>query len=198
MEEDVNILFLGVGGVLNTSHYNSEKEIEEKVKILSDICRCLDLKVVITSGCRGAINEETLEIDHEAGWTLFLFYLFNKYEIPVYGRTKIIGKNLDEDGHIYIESWKEDEIIEYLSSHSEIKSYCVLDSDYTPFIHRESDLDKVRSHLVTTNYLNDLDPIDEGVMPYHKDMIEEVLKMKNDYRKIAYKRLGWNTDYFKD
>ncbi len=197
MLEDVNIIFLGIGGVLDTFHLGSNEQIEAKVKLLSDILMENNAKVVITSGCRGAINEETLEIDHECGWVLFLFYLFDKYNIEVYGRTKFINKYLNNDKHVYIESWKEDEIRVFLFTHSEIAHYCVLDCDYSPYLNGgKSDLDKVRSHLVTTKYSNDLDNSDEGLMPYHAAMIKEVLSMKNDYRKVAYRRLGWNTKYF--
>ena len=81
--------------------------------------------------------------------------------------------------------WKEDEIRLYLYRHPEIEHYCVIDDD--DLQPHNSDLNKVRDHLVKTIYYSDK-PEEEGLLPKHKEEIKEVLKKDNDIKKLVLKR----------
>ena len=170
----MNVIFLDFDGVLNTIHFKSQEDIERRIKILSEICKEYDCKVVIEASSKDAIDEETLEVEKES-WVNGIFPLFNKYGIECIGRTPTVEKNIAEN--IYLPVWKEDEIILYLERHPEVKHYCVIDDDDTKtWYHWEkSDLDKVRDHLVTTiNYSNI--PEEEGLLPKHKQEVGLILK----------------------
>lgn len=53
-----NVIFLDFDGVLITYHYQSDKDIERRIKILADICNYYDCKVVISSSMKNTIHEE--------------------------------------------------------------------------------------------------------------------------------------------
>ena len=170
----MNIIFLDFDGVIDTNYYKSDEQMEEKIRILSDICHEYDCKVVIEASAKDAINEETLEIDKDSTWIIKIFEWFKKYNIKCIGRTPNVSKG---NG---ISMWKEDEIIEYLLSHPEIEHYCIIDDDDLTDMHRQSDLDKVRNHLVKTkDFLLD-NPEDEGLQPYHKEEVGKILQLEND------------------
>ncbi len=184
----MNVIFIDFDGTLDSYYYKAYEDTEEKVKILADICHEYDAKVVIEASAKSAINEETMEIDSKAEWVLYLFYLFNKYDIDVIGRTPEVRRYTSPDRHSYIGMWKEDEIRLYLMRHPEIEHYCVIDDDdLTKVFHRKSDLDKVREHLVSPDYYNDDNPELEGLQPYHKEMVGEALKKENDVLKLMLK-----------
>ena len=79
----MNVIFLDFDGVLDTVHYLSNEDVEKRIKILADICKEYDCKIVIDASAKIAIDEETLEIDGE--WVEFIFDCFNKYEIECIG-----------------------------------------------------------------------------------------------------------------
>ena len=170
----MNVIFLDFDGVLDTYHYNSEKDIERRIKILADICAEYDCKVVIEASSKDAIDEETLEVAEDS-WVRIIFELFKKYNIECIGRTKSLEENMND--FTSSPMWKEDEILEYLKMHPEIEHYCIIDDDDAKTImHWEiSDLDKVRDHLVQTIYYSK-NPDEEGLLPKHKDEVEKVVK----------------------
>ena len=170
----MNVIFLDFDGVLDTHHYNSLEDIERRIKILADICKEYDCKVVIEAGAKTEIDEETLEVNKDS-WVNEIFELFKKYNIECIGRTPNVEKKISEN--IYLPMWKEDEIIKYLKMHPEIKHYCIIDDDdRKSMLHlKVSDLDKVRDHLVETNYYSD-NPDEEGLLLRHKDEIARILK----------------------
>lgn len=170
----MNVIFLDFDGVLGTSHYNSQEDIERRIRILADICKDYNCKVVIEASSKDAIDEETMEIA-DGSWVNIIFELFKKYEIECIGRTPNIEKKIDE--FTYLPIWKEDEIIEYLKMHPEIDHYCIIDDDDTKSImHWEvSDLNKVRDHLVETIYYSN-NPEEEGLLPKHKSEVVKILK----------------------
>ena len=180
----MNVIFLDFDGVLDTNYYRDNSQIEEKIKILADICHTYNAKVVIEASAKLAIDEETLKIDPDAEWVLFLFSLFKKYNIDVIGRTPEVRKYDDHSRHSYISMWKEDEIRLYLMWHPEIEHYCVIDDDDLTDMHRKSDLDKVRHHLLKTEYYNDKNPEEEGLQEYHKEEVGKILQKENDVRKL--------------
>ena len=180
----MNVIFLDFDGVLDTIYYKENNQIEEKIKLLADICHTYNAKVVIEASAKLAIDEETLEIDPDAEWVLFLFSLFKKYNIEVIGRTPEVRKYDDHNRHSYISMWKEDEIRLYLMRHPEIDHYCVIDDDDLTDMHRKSDLNKVRHHLLKTEYYNEENPTDEGLQEYHKEEVGKILQKDNDVKQL--------------
>ena len=181
----MNVIFLDFDGVLDTNYYKSDEQIEEKIKILSDICHKYDCKVVIEASAKLAIDEETLKIDSDANWVNFLFSCFKKYNIDVIGRTPSVRKYYSKN--FYTSMWKEDEIRLYLFRHPEIEHYCIIDDDDLTAMHRKSDLDKVRDHLVTTkDFLKDK-PWEEGLLESHQEEVGEILKKENKIKKLVLK-----------
>ena len=185
----MNVIFLDFDGVIDTNYYQSNEQMEKKIKILSDICHTYNCKVVIEAAAKLVIDEETMEIDPESEWVNFLFDCFKKYDIEVIGRTPDVKKYPNKSYyHHYIPMWKEDEIRLYLYRHPEIDHYCVIDDDDLAAMHSRSDLDKVRSHLLLTkNFLKE-NPEDEGLQYYHKEQVGEILKKENDIKKLILKR----------
>ncbi|MBR3523468.1 MAG: hypothetical protein IKN87_02140 [Bacilli bacterium] len=180
----MNVIFLDFDGVLDTIHYKSEEDIERRIKILADVCHEFNAKIVIEASAKIAIDENTMEIEEGAEWVKYLFSLFNKYNIEVIGRTPDVKKYTQNDKSGYLEMWKEDEIRLYLMRHPEIDHYCIIDDDDLASMHRQSDLDKVRNHLVKTLDYSD-NPEEEGLLAIHKEQIGEVLKKENKIRKYA-------------
>ena len=180
--DNMNVIFLDFDGVLDTMHYTSDEDI------LGEICQELDCKVVIEAVAKEAINEETNEI--YGRWVNFIFDLFNKYGIDCIGRTPSVKKRLSSNSYYHM--WKEHEIRLYLFRHPEIDHYCVIDDDDLEVLYHDSDLNKVRDHLVQTIYYSD-NPEEEGLLPRHKEEIKEVLKKDNKIKKLALKRKKENT-----
>ena len=52
----MNVIFLDFDGVLNTVHRSSDSDIEKRIKLLGEICRELDCKVVIEASAKDAID----------------------------------------------------------------------------------------------------------------------------------------------
>ena len=177
----MNVIFLDFDGVIDTIHNNSYDDIENKIKILSDICKEYNCKVVISAAAKGAIDEETMK--SESKWINYIFNLFKKYSIQCIGRTPNVKKIYSPS--LYFEMWKDYEIILYLFRHPEIEHYCVLDDD--DLAPNNSDLNKVRAHLLNTIYYSD-NPKEEGLLEVHKDEIGNILQKENEIRKFALKR----------
>ena len=182
----MNVIFLDFDGVLDTVHYKSNEDIENKIKILSSICKEYNCKVVIEASCKSAIDEETLETDEE--WPKFILDLFKKYDIECIGRTPCVIKKFDNGSYMPI--WKEDEIRLYLFRHPEIDHYCIIDDD--DLMPRNSDLNKVREHLVTTEFYLEEKPQEEGLLESHKEQIGNILKKENKIQKLVLKRKNRN------
>ena len=178
----MNVIFLDFDGTLNTCHDKEEKFLEKRIKILADICKEYNCKIVIESTHKNLIDEETLEVDKDALWIQKYFDLFKKYDIEVIGRTPEKGKKLSSI--CYIPVWKENEIRLYLFRHPEIEHYCVIDDDDMHyFVKNQSDLNKVRKHLVQTIYYS-LNPDEEGLLEKHKEEVGKVLKLDNEIKKL--------------
>ena len=177
----MNIIFLDFDGVIDTIHYSSMSDVENKIAVLSEICKKYDCKVVIEAAAKDAIDEETMEID--GSWVQFVFKLFDKYGIECIGRTPNVKKRFND--YSYTPIWKEDEIRLYLFRHPEIEHYCIIDDD--DLGPKKSDLNKVRNHLVTT-IMYSRNPEEEGLLESHSDQIGEILKKENEVRRLALRR----------
>lgn len=178
----MNIIFLDFDGVI-TLHHQEIEDVERRIKILSDICHEYDCKIVIEAACKGAINEETMEVEEE--YINYIFSLFKKYNIDCIGRTpSVIRKYCDSS---YTPIWKEDEIRLYLFRHPEILHYCVIDDDDLLDMYDKSDLDKVREHLVKTCFYSK-NKDEEGLLEIHKEQVGKKLQLENEIRKFAQRR----------
>ena len=177
----MNVIFLDFDGVLNTIHYSSNEDVEKRIKILSDICKKYDCKVVIEASAKIGINEETMEV--EGKWLKFIFDMFKKYNIECIGRTPEVGRKLNK--FCYTPIWKEDEIRLYLFRHPEIEHYAVIDDD--DLLPHNSDLNKVREHLLKTIYFSD-NKEEEGLLEKHIDEIGTLLEKENEIQKFAEKK----------
>ena len=165
----MNVIFLDFDGVLNTIHYSSDSDIEKRIVILSEICKEYDCKIVIEASLKNTIDEKTMETSNE--YVNLIFNLFEKYGIECIGRTPSIRKQLSTSSYTPI--WKEDEILLYLQNHPDIKHYCVIDDD--DLAPHNSDLNKVRNHLVKTIFYSN-NPHEEGLLEKHKEEVGIVLK----------------------
>ena len=184
----MNVIFLDFDGVLDTVHYNTYEDIEKKVLILSKICQEYNCKVVIEASAKDAIDEETMEVNGE--WVEFIFNLFKKYNIECIGRTPNVIRKISN--YSYIPMWKEDEIRLYLYRHPEIEHYCIIDDD--DLAYHNSDLNKVRDHLLKTIYYSD-NHEEEGLLDKHKDEIGKILEKENKIRKLVLKKNNRNNGY---
>lgn len=193
----MNVIFLDFDGVIAGLHdyldndYNRVDEsmrkanIEKRIKILGDICKKYDCKVVIESSHKDFIDEETLETDVD--WIQDVLNLFKKYDIDFIGRTPTVKKYSSFGGYYPI--WKEYEIRVYLFRHPEIDHYVVIDDDDRKAMHMHpSDLDKVRNHLVETEDYNKEHPEKEGLLEKHIDEVGEKIKLENEIKKFALRR----------
>lgn len=177
----MNVIFLDFDGVLDTVHFNSYEDVEKRIAVLAQICNEYNCKVVIEAAAKDAIDEETMEINGK--WVNFIFSLFEKYGIECIGRTPNVEKKYTETSSMPM--WKEDEIRLYLFRHPEIEHYCVIDDD--DLKPHDSDLNKVRDHLLTTIDYSD-NPEEEGLLETHKEEIGKILKKENEIRKLVLKR----------
>ena len=187
----MNIIFLDFDGVLNTlsEFYCTDEEKmknkEKRIKILAEMCKKYNCKIVIEASVKKFIDEETLET--KIDWVNKIFDLFKKYDIECIGRTPVVKKWLSDNSFLSI--WKQDEIRLYLFRHPEIDHYVVIDDDDAPFWrHGKSDLDLVRNHLVKTEFYLKENPKEEGLLEKHIDEVGEKLKEENEIKKFALKR----------
>ena len=181
----MNVIFLDFDGVIDTHFYRNQELMEEKIKILADICNEYNCKVVIEASAKDVIDEETLEINPDAKWVKFIFEMFEKYNIECIGRTPNVRRRYSENSYTSI--WKEDEIRLYLFRHPEIEHYCVIDDDDLK-INKKSDLNKVREHLVVTDDFLIKNPEEEGLLFKHKELVRKALEKDNEVKKLALKR----------
>lgn len=177
----MNVIFLDFDGVIDTKHFKTDDDVEEKIKILSDICKEYNCKIVIEAAAKDTIDEETMATDGE--WVKFIFSLFKKYNIECIGRTPNVIKRYKNNDYTPI--WKEDEIRLYLFNHPEIEHYCVIDDD--DLFPKNSDLNKVRNHLVKTIYYSN-NKEEEGLLEIHKKQVGKILQKENEIRRLALKR----------
>ena len=177
----MNVIFLDFDGVIDTIHYNTYKDVERRIMVLADICHEYGCKVVIEAAAKDLIDEETMEISGE--WVNYIFYLFQKYGIECIGRTPNVERRYSSTSSMPM--WKEDEIRLYLFRHPEIEHYYIIDDDdLKPY---NSDLNKVREHLLTTIYYSE-NPEEEGLLEKHKEEVGRILEKDNKIRKLVLKK----------
>ena len=177
----MNVIFLDFDGVLYTVHNESKEMVEERIRILSKFCIEYNCKVVISASIKEAIDEDTMHTYNDS--IKFIFDCFKKYNIDCIGRTPSIVRKVNDCSYISI--WKEDEIRLYLFRHPEIDHYVVIDDDdMYPY---NSDLNKVRNHLVKTIYCSK-NPDEEGLLEKHMYDVGRTLKEDNEIKKLILRR----------
>ena len=168
----MNVIFLDFDGVLTTIHRKSNEDAERRIKILADICKELDCKIVIEASCKDSFNFEIGEINGE--WPNFVYSCFEKYGIECIGRTPNVRKRLSRVS--YKDMWKEYEIAKYLSEHPEIEHFCVLDDN------DDFDLEMFKEYLVSPIYYCKENPDEEGLLEKHKEEIKQKLLLPRKKR----------------
>ena len=185
----MNVIFLDLEGTLICYHdiVSGEIMITERVikriALLPIIQKMFDIKYVIESACKDAIDEETMQIAPGNKLCNELFSLFDEYGIECIGRTPNVSIKLNNFS--YTDVWKEFEIMKWLYRHPEVDHYCVVDDNDTKNLLRWKrwDLQKIEHHLVETSYYNEDDPELEGLQLEHIEQIGEVLKKENEIQK---------------
>ena len=185
----MNVIFLDLDGVLYSLRGESFEQLEERVKILSRICKETDSKVVLSAGSKNMINGKTNRPKEKATrWMKTLFVLFDQNDIECIGKTPNVERRLTD--FETIDQWKEDEIRKYLFNHPEVDHYCVIDDDdYTVGDdYSRSELNKVRAHLVETSLYSPMGASEECLLERHIDEVKEVMKLDNEIKRFALKK----------
>ncbi|MBP5684619.1 MAG: hypothetical protein J6X02_05130 [Bacilli bacterium] len=169
----INIIFLDIDGVLNTSHFGMKDYKNkyggyliidpEKLKILKRICDLTNSSIVLSTGWKSILDDDLKPLDINGK---FLLEMFNEYDIPLVGKTRTIKKDLS-DGRV-LPFYKEYEIIDYLSNHPEILHFCIIDD-------KEEELESLLDYLIKTKDYQDNEN-EEGIRMEYLDDINKVLK----------------------
>ena len=85
----MNVIFLDFDGVLETIHYDSLDDVEQRIKTLAEICKEYDCKIVIEASAKEAIDEETLEVVEES-WVDRIFRLFKNMKLNVQEELQVL------------------------------------------------------------------------------------------------------------
>lgn len=173
----MNVIFIDFDGCLTTLHGHSNIDIERRIKILSEICKEYNCKLVVESAYKDTIDEDNKESISE--YVNSILSLFKKYNIECIGKTPSIKRNYYENAEPIM--WKEDEIRLYLFRHPEVEHFCVIDDDDF------CDLNKLQDYLVKP-LIYSRNHEEEGLLEKHKDEVGKVLKKENNFRKFALKR----------
>ena len=112
----MNAIFLDFDGVLNQHEWRLKKTPwmeEEKVKLLSELCKTVNAKIVLSTTWRN-VWFEPMFYKNETNAICKAHKLFEKYGLEIIGITETIGK-------------REEEIFDFLKSHKEISNYVIFD-----------------------------------------------------------------------
>ena len=165
----MKVIFLDIDGVLNSEEFaiwcrdfpdfikngGSNWVDPNAVKMIEDICKDYDVKLVISSSWRTWDLESTIEE-------------FNRYKSLCKLTPYIVGitpRNTD----YYVREDRGEEIQHYLDTHPEIENYCIIDDD-------NDMLDSQRDNFVRTNSIH-------GLTIYDCDKIREIFNRgKSNFR----------------
>ena len=177
----MNVIFLDFDGVLVTFHRSSKDDIIKRIKILKEICKDTNSRIVISSTHKDSINKDTLTSN--VHWINEIIVLFKKNNIELIDITDTCERKYYSSSFI----WKDDEIRKYLFNHPKISHYCIIDDDIPRNEH--SDLFKSRKHLVSPEmYSKRIEK--EGLLKEHLEDVKEKLKLSNEIQKYALKRIS--------
>ena len=202
----MKVLFLDIDGVLKDDNYcryesaHSEEWmknsflLEDKFKILAEICKKYDLKVVVSSAwkCEWGTVKLIEDVEENNRGLQQLHALLNKYGIELYGYTP----DVPNPGANWCQNMcKEYDITAFLIEHPEVTDYVIVDDLI------EKDLYSLNNHLLQTKF--DEDGLGNGgLLPHHVEDIkkfiqprEEVIpeKMEDNplYKQIKYSEFGF-------
>lgn len=179
----MNIIFLDFDGVIDTNFYKTDEQIKNKIKIVSNIAKYYNCKIVIEAAAKETMDEESLEITGD--WCKFVVDNLKDNGVEVIGRTPSVGRSKKINNHWadYV-MWKEYEIIQYLVFHPEIEHFVIFDDDDLN-IYNNSDLNMLREHLLKTESYNPNNPDKEGILMEHIPIVGEILKKENKYKSYS-------------
>lgn len=168
----MNILFVDIDGVLNSYSYD-EVIVERMIKVLSDICKEYNCKVVISS-----THKPQIEYFEESPIITKLNEKLEKYNIECLGFTPIVEIH---KGYSLLERFKDFEILYYLGTHPNIEHFAVIDdNDFY-------DLRLLKEYLVETKDYVLNHPEEEGLLLKHIDEVGKILKKENKYKNLYTK-----------
>lgn len=150
------------------SHYTSIDK--KRVKRLSTICKNTGAKIVLSSSWRGGLLNQQGIRDYHSDRNKLFWNLIDKYHIEV----------IDKTPRLKSSSKREDEIKAWLSEHSEVDNFIILDDE-------DADLQCfVGNHLVKTSYKCFVNEY-SGLSKVHvKQSIKLLNTNKNNFNKEDY------------
>ena len=201
----MKVLFLDIDGVLKDDNYiryvnnhfdeymKKDFLLEDKFKILSEICKKYDLKVVVSSAwkCDESKVKSIKDVEEDNPGLYELHSLLNKYGIELYGYTP----DVPNPGKPWCQYMcKEYDIEAFLIDHPEVTHYVIVDDV------SENDIYTLQDHLLKTKF--DEDGLGNGgLLPHHIDDIKEFIKPREEvipekmednplYKKIKYSEVN--------
>ncbi len=180
----MKVLFLDIDGVLkddNCFRYENNHLgeymkksflLEDKFKILSEICKKYDLKVVVTSAWKCDVSKvkSIKDVEEDNLGLCELHSLLNKYGIELYGYTP----DVPNPSKPWCQNMcKEYDIEAFLIDHPEVTHYVIVDDV------SENDIYTLQDHLLKTKF--DEDGLGNGgLLPHHIDDIKEFIKPREE------------------
>ena len=128
----MKVLFLDIDGVLNSNFWNETHQMEisdgilvdeEKVKLLSEILRTTQAKIVFHSGWKYWYNVDLHPLRYEAA---NLLSILEKYGLKIYDKTPDLA-TYEIKINKKFSLIKAAEILLWLEAHNDVNSYIVLD-----------------------------------------------------------------------
>ena len=173
----MKVIFLYVDGVLNTENtferiHNEWKntgirnvELDEfRIEILSKIVERTSAKIVLSSTWRLGFKKENDKLIPSKKETIELVRLLNKYNLNIYDITSNIN-------------WREDAINEWISRHSDIESFVVIDDDIKDLMTFKD------KELIQTKFFGDVD--ESGLCEFH---IDDAIRILNKDKKLIKRK----------
>lgn len=138
MTDTTKIIFLDIDGVLNSLPYAKTKPDQElnpeNIQNLAAIQNATNAAIVLCSTWKECDHPEEPEV---YGMYKYLINTLKAYKLQIYDKTPDTAKG------------RPHEIKTYLDKHKKVKSFVILDDDYTPDDYAKFNLEK---HLVQTKF----------------------------------------------
>ena len=166
----MNVIFLDFDGVVCTSVFQNNADIEAKIILLKEICDYCNASVVITSIHKNSFDPITLEpIDKDAEYAIYVMDTLKKHNVPIIGMTPTLNVEIASTTYYLNKGY---EILKYLSLHPEIENYCIIDDEENKICVD----DELKEHLLLVPY-DYKNPNKSGLLPIHKEEIFKILNI---------------------